>query len=409
LYRVANDHSHRASLGRRLGAMAAAAFLTLATIAAPLAASPKQFVAGLWPEAKARGVSKSVFDAALGGFEPSSKVLELTKKQPEFTQTVAQYVAKRITDSQVSTGRDMAGEWKKTLKAIAERYGVQPEVILGIWGVETNFGSYMGGTNTITALATLTYGGYRPDYFRNELLTALQIVSAGHVTPTQMIGSWAGAMGHTQFMPTSFVKYAVDHNGDGRADIWNSVPDALASTANYLTKHGWRPGETWGYEIRLPDGFDYSRAWSSEKLSLGQWQSLGVTRVNGKPFPRQGDMARLYIPTGGEGPAFLLLPNFEVIKSYNSSDSYALTVGHLADRILGGGSFVTEWPNDTALSKAQKAELQQLLVRHGYDVGSPDGVIGPRTRAAIMSFQAQAGLIADGYPSGRLLQVLKRG
>lgn len=302
----------------------------------------------------------------------------------------------------------MRSEWAQTLAGANQRWGVQPEIVLAIWGMETNFGGFMGGENTIYALATLTEGGYRPDYFRNELLTALRIVSDGHVTPRNMVGSWAGAMGHTQFMPSSFMSYAVDYNGDGRKDIWNSVQDALGSTANYLHSFKWRPGETWGYEVHLPGGFDYAKARQLDRAQIGQWQQLGITRSNGKPFPRSSDVARLYMPAGASGPTFLLLPNFDVIKRYNNSDSYALAVGHLADRILGGGEFVSGWPaNDYALNASQRQELQAQLNRRGFNVGTPDGAIGPKTRAAVIAFQQQAGLPADGFVSGRLLDRLK--
>jgi membrane-bound lytic murein transglycosylase B len=215
-------------------------------------------------------------------------------------------------------------------------------------------------------------------------------------------------MGHTQFMPSSFMAYAVDYNGDGRKDIWNSVQDALGSTANYLDRHGWRPGETWGYEVKLPQGFDFAAARQMERAPLGQWASMGIQRVSGRAFPRPSDTGRLYLPAGAAGPAFLLLPNFDVIKRYNNSDSYALAVGHLADRILGGGGFATPWPaGDYALSVAQRAELQALLNRAGFAVGAPDGVIGPKTRAAVLAYQSRAGLPADGYISGRLLERLK--
>lgn len=392
---------------RHLAALATAAVLTLTTVSTPLASGSQEFVSGLWPEAQARGVSRAVFEASLADFTPSEQVMALTRKQPEFTSTVGDYVGKRVTDGQVARGRAMAGEWRQTLAKISSQSGVQPEVVLAIWGMETNFGSFMGNTNTIHALATLTYRGYRSSFFKNELLTALQIASNGHVHPRDMVGSWAGAMGHTQFMPTSFVKYAVDFNGDGRADIWNSVPDALASSGNYLDKHGWRPGETWGYEVKLPRDFNYLAARDIERLSLRDWAAKGVVRVNGRDFPRPGDMARLYLPTGGKGPAFLLLPNFEVIKRYNNSDSYALAVGHLADRILGGGSFVVPWPDDTALGKDQRRELQQQLLRRGYAIGAADGVIGPKTRAAIADWQRRNGEIADGHAGGRLLQALR--
>lgn len=355
------------------------------------------------------GVSRQAFDASFASYAPSSKVMELTRKQPEFTQTVQQYLDKRITAAQAQKGQAMRREWAQTLAGAQQRYGVQPEIVLAIWGMETNFGGFMGGNNTIHALATLTQNGYRTDFFRKELLTALRIVSDGHVRPSDMVGSWAGAMGHTQFMPTSFARYAVDFNGDGRKDIWNSIPDALGSTANYLNAFGWRNGETWGYEVKLPANFDFATARQMEKAPLSRWQQMGISRVSGKPFPRPEDNARLYMPAGASGPVFLLLPNFDVIKRYNNSDSYALAVGHLADRIIGGGSFVTPWPSgDYALTKAQRAEVQSLLARAGYDVGSPDGVVGPKTRAAVMAYQARLGVAADGHVSGLLLDRLKR-
>lgn len=393
---------------QRLAAIAFAGVLTLSSTL-PSLGNSADFVRGLWPQAEARGVSRSAFEAAFSGYSYIPKIMELTRKQPEFSQTVQQYIDKRVTAGQASKGQAMRGEWAQTLAGAQQRWGVQPEIVLAIWGMETNFGGFMGGENTIHALATLTEGGYRADFFRDELLTALRIVSDGHVSPRDMVGSWAGAMGHTQFMPSSFMRYAVDYNGDGRKDIWNSVQDALGSTANYLNSFGWRPGETWGYEIRLPNGFDYAKARQMERAPLDQWQAMGIQRVSGKPFPRPNDVGRLYMPAGASGPAFLLLPNFDVIKRYNNSDSYALAVGHLADRIIGGGSFVTPWPaGDYALNKAQRAEVQTLLARAGYDVGSPDGVIGPRTRAAVMAWQAKVGLPSDGHVSGRLLDALQR-
>jgi membrane-bound lytic murein transglycosylase B len=393
---------------RRLSALAVAGAISLGAVGAPLA-STADFLRALWPQAQAQGVSRQSFEAAFAGYRPLPEVMELTRKQPEFSQTAQAYIAKRVTGAQVAKGRAMRGEWNQTLTGAAQRYGVQPEIVLAIWGMETNFGGFMGGNNTIHALATLTEGGYRADFFRRELLTALRIVSDGHVAPANMVGSWAGAMGHTQFMPSSFMAYAVDYNGDGRKDIWNSVQDALGSTANYLKAFNWRPGETWGYEVKLPAGFDFARASQMERAPISQWQQMGVARVSGRPFPRSGDVTRLYMPAGASGPAFLLTHNFEVIKRYNNSDSYALAVGHLADRIIGGGDFVTPWPaGDYALSKSQRTEVQTLLNRHGFDVGNPDGVIGPKTRAAVMAFQNQAGLPADGHVSGRLLELLKR-
>ena len=393
---------------RPVPALALAAALSLSSLT-PALANSADFVRGLWPQAEARGVSRSAFEAAFSGYSYIPKIMELTQKQPEFSQTVQQYIDKRVTAAQAKKGQAMRSEWNQTLTGSQQRWGVQPEVVLAIWGMETNFGGFMGGENTIHALATLTEGGYRPDFFREELLTALRIVSDGHVSAGNMTGSWAGAMGHTQFMPSSFMRYAVDYNGDGRKDIWNSVQDALGSTANYLHSFGWRPGETWGYEVKLPAGFDFAAARQLERAPLSQWQAMGITRVSGRAFPRPSDVGRLYMPAGANGPTFLLLPNFDVIKRYNNSDSYALAVGHLADRIIGGGNFATPWPaGDYALTKGQRAELQTLLMRAGFDAGAADGVLGPRTRAAVLAYQARVGLPADGHISGRLLETLKR-
>ena len=397
-----------APIFRHLAALALCLPLTIGGLL-PARANSDEFVRGLWPLAAARGVSRPAFEAAFASYTYLPKVMELTGKQPEFRQTVQQYIGKRITDAQAAKGRAMRQEWNQTLTGAQQRWGVQPEIVLAIWGMETNFGGFMGGENTIHALATLTEGGYRPSYFREELLTALRIVSDGHVSANNMVGSWAGAMGHTQFMPTSFMRFAIDYNGDGRKDIWNSIPDALGSTANYLENFNWRPGETWGYEVKLPRGFDFARARQTERAPLSQWQAMGITRVSGKAFPRPSDVGRLYMPAGASGPVFLLLPNFDVIKRYNNSDSYALAVGHLADRIIGGGDFATAWPSgDYALTTAQRTQLQSLLGRAGYDVGTPDGVVGPKTRAAVIAYQNRAGLPADGYVSGLLLERLKR-
>jgi membrane-bound lytic murein transglycosylase B len=405
MYRVAKDRP--ILLSRRSFATGGAAFLLAASVGPSLGKSLDGFVDGVWQQAKARGVSRRTFEAAMGGFEPLPKVMELTGKQPEFTSTVADYLGKRVTDKQTGVGREKQSEWAKTLAAIEQRWGVQAEVVLAIWGIETNFGSFLGGTNTVHALATLTHGGYRADYFGKELITALTILEAGHVAPKGMVGSWAGAMGHPQFMPSSFMRYAVDFKGEGHKDIWNSVPDALASAANYLREHGWRAGETWGYEVKLPRNFNYGNVWSGASAPLADWTDIGVTRANGRAFPRGTDVARLLMPMGGSGPVFLLLANFDVIKRYNSSDSYALAVGHLADRILGSKGFIASWPADTALSKTDRADLQTQLIRRGYDIGTADGVIGPKTRAAIMDWQARAGLLPDGHAGGNLLKALR--
>lgn len=401
-----NNRSPTPSISRRAFAVGAATLAASSVVSPALAAGVGGFVDRVWQQARARGVSRKVFDAAMGDFRPINKVLELSGKQPEFASTAADYVGKRVNDRQVGTGRAMRGEWAKTLAANAGRYGVQGEAALAIWGIETNYGGYMGGNNTVHALGTLAYGGRRADYFGQELITSLEILQAGHVKPKQMVGSWAGAMGHPQFMPSSFMKYAVDFNGDGHKDIWNSVPDALASVGNYLRAFGWRPGETWGYEVRLPRGFDYNHVWQGTTASLRDWSGAGVSRANGKPFPRQDDVARLYMPMGGHGPVFAVLANFDVIRRYNNSESYALAVGHLADRIIGGGDFIAPWPDDTALNDEGRRKVQARLLQRGYQIGSADGVIGSKTRAAIMDWQAKAGLLPDGFVSGNLLRAL---
>lgn len=374
------------SVSRRSFGIGSAALIASSAFT-PAFASVDGFVDGVWRKAKARGVSKRVFDIAMGDFKPLGDVLELSKKQPEFVSTAADYV-------------------NKTLKAVSERYGVQGEIVLAIWGIETNFGGFLGGTNTVHALATLDYGGYRSDFFGSELVTALEILEGGHVRAKDMVGSWAGAMGLPQFMPSSFMKYAVDFKGDGHKDIWGSVPDAQASIANYLKSFGWRPGETWGYEVKLARDFNYQNVWQGITATLGDWRGVGVSRANGKPFTRDSDTAKLYMPMGGNGPVFAVLPNFGVIKRYNNSDSYALAVGHLADRIIGSKGFMTPWPHDTALNADGRKKVQALLLKKGYQIGTPDGEIGPKTRAAVIDWQARAGVLADGHVSGNLLNAL---
>lgn len=388
--------------------------MAIALLSSFLGAAPARaedgrgFVTALWPEAQQRGISRSIFDEALGNFEPRPEVARLTREQPEFAQSVGDYVTKRVDPRRIEEGRSKRAQWNETLEGIERQYGVSRDVILAVWGIETNFGSFLGGSNVPHSLATLTHKGYREAFFREELLTALEILDDGHIRANAMVGSWAGAMGQTQFMPTSFRTFAVDHDGDGKANIWTSVPDALASTANYLKQNGWRSGETWGYEIELPAGFDFPAAWATEKATISRWAGMGIARPSGASFPRRDDLARLYLPTGSDGPAFLLLANFDVIKRYNNADTYALSVGHLADRIRGGGAFAQAWPQgQMALTRDQRRELQTSLGAMGFDAGAPDGIVGPRTRFAILSYQQQAGMKADGHPSADLLRRIR--
>jgi membrane-bound lytic murein transglycosylase B len=300
------------------------------------------FVNSLWPQAQARGVSRLTFDTAFRGVTPDPDVIERTRKQAEFVKPIGEYLASAVSEKRIGTGRLKAREWKEILEKLDHRYGVDPYVVLGVWGLETNFGGYVGDKYVIRALATLAYARYRGDYFKKELLSALQILQAGHVHAKDMQGSWAGAMGQTQFMPSSFNHYAVDFDGDGHKDIWTNVPDALASTANYLKKHGWIAGETWGYEVALPAGVDASGS-AKHYRPFAQWAAQGFRRADGEAMPHQGEAA-LIRPAGASGPAFLVTRNFKVIKSYNNSTAYALGVALLGDRIAGWPALTGSWP-----------------------------------------------------------------
>ena len=300
------------------------------------------FVAGLWPEAHARGVSRATFDAAFQGVTPDPDVIEKSRTQAEFHKTVGEYLSTAVSDKRVALGQEKFKAYQSWLAKAEERYGVDRFIILGVWGLETKYGTYMGDNNVIRALATLAAAHYRGTYFRQELIKALVILEEGHTDAAHMIGSWAGAMGQTQFMPSNFKPYAVDFDGDGRRDIWTSVPDALGSTANFLRKHGWVKGETWGCEVRLPGPVE-GPADGRHYLAFEAWAKRGVTRADGSAIPATG-RAALLRPAGPDGPAFLVTPNFNVIKHYNNSTSYALGVALLGDRIAGWGPLKAQWP-----------------------------------------------------------------
>ena len=363
----------------------------------------QRFVQGLWPEARARGVSKATFEEAFRGVEPDTKIIALTRKQSEFVRPIWDYINGSISAERLKRGREMAAEWSQTLASVEKTYGVPRAVVLGVWGMETNFGSFTGSIYAVRALATLAYTGYRGDFFREELLTALQILEQDHVDRSKMLGSWAGAMGQTQFMPSSFMKFAVDGNRDGIRDIWSSVPDAMASTANYLRQHGWKPGLPWGFEVALPRGFDYRHL----RQDFARWQAVGVRRVDGRAMPRSGE-ASLFLPGGAGGPAFLVTRNYDVIKAYNSSDAYAMGVAHLGDRLLGGSPIQGAWPKDQpVLDKDQRQELQERLAGLGFYEGNTDGKLGSKTREAVRNFQLRRGLIPDGYADYAVLRELR--
>ena len=385
----------------------------LAGLSMPAHADPgfDRFVRDFWPTANAAGISSQTYNSVFTGMEPDDDTLRLMSKQSEFVKPIWEYLDSAVSDDRVEKGRKFLHEYDTVLRQIEARYGVSREAVLAIWGMETNYGGYMGRHNVVQALATLAYAApRRKSFWQKELVTALGIVQAGHVRFQDMEGSWAGAMGHTQFMPSSWKAYAADYNGDGRRDIWTSIPDALASTANYLKKHGWQSGKTWGYEVKLPSGFDYHLADGDKTLTLGQWSRHGLKRTNGRDFPRPEDNAILVLPAGASGPAFLMLRNFYVIKRYNNATAYALAVGHLADRIIGGGKLDGDWSKDyRPLSRSETKELQALLNRLGYSVGTADGKVGPATKRGIRAFQRSRGMIPDGYASVVLLAQVKTG
>ncbi|NBN65314.1 lytic murein transglycosylase [Microvirga tunisiensis] len=400
--------------GRSFKGGLVAAFSLAALVWADVArADPRfdAFVRNMWPEARAAGISAATYNSVFTGMSPDPDTIRLMSAQSEFVKPIWDYLGSAVSDTRIQTGQRMLQEHAAVLREIEARYGVDRHAVLAVWGMETNYGGFMGKHNVIRALATLAYGApRRQEFWRSELITALAILQGGHVRNEQMIGSWAGAMGHTQFMPSSWKQYAADYNGDGKRDIWTSVPDALASTANYLKEHGWQTGKTWGYEIKLPRGFDYSLADDSTTKTIAEWERLGIVRANGRDFPRADDRAVLVLPAGAAGPAFLMLRNFFVIKRYNNATSYALAVGHLADRIRGGNAFVGDWSREhLPLNKQQTIQLQTALNRKGFDVGNPDGLAGPATRKAIRAYQKSRGMIPDGYASVMLLARMQQG
>jgi membrane-bound lytic murein transglycosylase B len=398
--------------------VAAIAAVVLVAAAEPAPAADPAFdrwVREFWPQAKAAGITRATFDAAFAGVHARDpEVLELAERQPEFTQTLAAYMARAVSDTRVENGRKMLAEYGPWLKRIEAGLGVQPEIVVAIWGMESSYGAVLDNPkvvrSVVRSLATLgCCDPKRSRFGRKQLIAALKIIQRGDVSPPRMTGSWAGAMGHTQFIPTSYLAYSMDANGDGRVDIWGTIPDALATTANLLAENGWQRGETWGYEVALPKAFNYGLV-GGKARSLADWQKLGVRRATGGGFPRPEDAARLIMPAGSQGPAFLVLKNFSVIKRYNNADSYALAVGHLADRILGGGPLTVAWPAEVRpLSSAEIAEMQRLLSARGFSTGGVDGKVGPGTMKAIRAFQAREGLVADGYPSADVLDRLKEG
>ncbi len=360
-------------------------------------------------EALSRGISPRTFDAAFHGAKLNRKVIERDRSQSEFTKQLWEYLDSAVSDTRIANGREKVNDLRRHLAQIEQRYDVDARAFVAIWGLESAYGAYMGTDNIIEALATLAYEGRREKFAKQQLIEALKIIQRGDITPDRMAGSWAGAMGHTQFIPTSYQAYAQDFDGDGRRDVWNREDprDALASTANYLKEFGWQKGQPWGVEIKIPAGFNYASADLKIKKPVRDWNSLGVRLIDGNSIPNYGEAAIL-LPAGANGPAFAVFKNFFVIKRYNNANSYAMAVGHLGDRIFGGGPIRAEWPRgDRGLLRAERMELQHKLTAKGFSTQGVDGVIGPNTIVAVRRYQRAIGVIPDGYPSLRLLQHLK--
>ena len=383
--------------------------LPAATVTNPAKdAELQRWLANFRGRAVAAGISPDVYDRATSGLHYDAGVVERDRNQSEFTKTIWEYLDSAASDTRVANGRDALRRHERILDAIESRYGVDREVVVAVWGLESAYGAYRGSTPIIQALATLAYDGRRGSFFEEQLIAALQISQAGDVSPGGMTGSWAGAMGHTQFIPTSYLAYAVDFRGDGQRDIWSDDPtDALASTAAYLARFGWERGQPWGVEVRLPAGFDYSQASRNVKAMPSRWAELGVVGLDGRPVPDHGE-ASILLPAGSRGAAFMIFKNFDVIERYNTADAYVIGVGHLADRIKGGPPIQSSWPrDDRALALSEREELQRRLTAAGYTTRGVDGRIGPNTIDAIRSFQRAAGLVPDGYASLDLLRRLR--
>ncbi|WP_310375036.1 lytic murein transglycosylase [Rhodoferax ferrireducens] len=367
-----------------------------------------RWVDGFRATARAAGIGEATLHAALDNIHYLPRVVELDRAQPEFNRTVWDYLDSAVSPQRVTRGQDKLLQVRAEADAAAARYGVPANILAAIWGMESNYGSNYGDIPTLDALATLGFEGRREDWARGQLVAALQILQNGDIDAAHMVGSWAGAMGQTQFLPSNFLAYAVDADGDGRRDIWGSMADVMASTANFLARSGWQAGQPWGTEVQLPPGFDVGRADAGVRQSSAQWAAEGLRSMDGTPLPDLAD-ADLLLPAGARGPAFLVGPSFRAILRYNNSTSYALGVSLLAQRLGNGPGVQAPWPRDLrALTRSQLLELQTALNQRGFASGTPDGMMGPATRDGLRRYQRSIGLPADGYPDLDLLQRLQQ-
>lgn len=357
--------------------------------------------------AQQAGVRADTFERHTRDLVPDMSVIDRLNHQPEFRMPIWDYLSGLVDDERVQEGRALLAQHGEVLRRVEQRYGVDPATVVAVWGVESNFGQTFGRYPLVQALGTLSCHGRRQAYFRGEFYATLRILQAGHIAPDRLQGSWAGAFGHTQFMPSTFERLAVDFDGDGKANLMDSIPDALASTAHFLQKAGWQTGQPWGFEVRLPAGTNTTNEGRRTKRPMGEWTARGLRRVDGSPLPASGS-AGLMTPAGAQGPAFLVLRNFDALFSYNAAESYGLAIAHLADRLRGGGPFATPWPtDDPGLSRAERRELQGLLVLRGHDIGAVDGMLGDRSRAAIRIEQERLGHEVDGRGGQKILRALR--
>ncbi|MGS2719836.1 lytic murein transglycosylase [Paraglaciecola aestuariivivens] len=365
-------------------------------------------LSGLQKQALEAGVSSTTTTDILGKIQPLPKILGYDRNQPEFVQTFVGYFSKRVTDWRINKGREKLAEHKEFLAKLTQTYGVPGHYLMAFWGLETNFGGIKGKIPTLAALTTLACDQRRSTFFSKELVQALLLLERDNLSPEQMIGSWAGAMGHTQFMPTAYIKYAKDGDNDGKIDLWNNELDALASAAHFLQQLGWKSGFKWGREVQLPDDFNYVLAGKKQTKALTFWAQQGVTQTNGQALDTSDIQASLLIPAGHTGSAFLVYSNFDVILGWNNSEYYGIAVGHLADRIAGKSSLSKPLPELPNYTLDEMKQFQENLNSLGFDVGVADGILGPATRTGVRAFQAKHNLIADGYPSQATVAAVKQ-
>ncbi len=369
-----------------------------------------QWVKKVWPTARANGVSRKTFDQAFAGVVPNPEVLERAKHQPEFVRPVWEYLDRALTPKRIGKGRELLQTYKSTLSKLEKRFGVERHILVAIWGLESAYGTRMGDLNVIRSLATLAYQGKRGKFGFQQLIGALKILERGDIPPSKFQGSWAGAMGQTQFIPTTYNAYAVDIDGDGRRNVWTSPADALGSAANYLRVSKWKKGAPTVIEVRLPRKFNFKYAGLNKTRPMSKWVAMGLRDKDGRGLKASSRRAAVIVPAGALGPAFLVFNNFRSILRYNNAVPYALAVSYLAKRLKGKGTIVKAWPvKNRPLNLAQNRELQQLLIAQGHKLGAVDGKVGTKTIKAIKAYQQRKGLIADGYPSSALLERLRKG